>query len=137
MKETKLISIPSLCELYGKDPSQLNKMIDKLGITKQKVRRKKDNKIVNVITEKEHLFLKESYDNLTAAKASRYFISFAEASTALGYTSDQLSNFKRTCIRFQFKIYKKKFDGRTQSCITQSDFKKLLKVKEAITVKDV
>ena len=137
MKKQELISIPTICELYGKDPSQLRRMIKKAGINTIKVRRPLDNRIVSAITDADHQLLVDTYENLTAEKAGRSFISVADACKKLGYREDQMSNFTRACKSFGFDLHKRKFNGRTQSCISKKDFKKFSKIRNAIAVQDV
>jgi len=136
-QEQKIISIPTLCELYHKDPSQLRKMIKKIGIETIKVRRPQDNRIVTAITDEDHQILVDTFANLTAKKAGKSFISVVEASKELGYREDQLSNFTRACKSFGFELHKRKFNGRTQTCISKKDFKKFSKIRNAITVQEV
>jgi len=128
-QKTKPISIPTLCNLYSKDPSQLRKMIDKLGIKKIKVRRPDDNKIVTAISDKDHQLLIDSFPNMTARKATKQDVAIAEAVKLLGYKEDQISNFTRACKSWNIELYEKKFDGRTQKCISKKDFKKAEKLR--------
>ena len=136
MKQVKVkpISIPTLCDLYGKDPSQLRKMIDKLGIKKIKVRRPEDNKIVTAISDKNHQLLVDTYPNLTASKANKSDVSLKDACGLLGYKDDQISNFHRACKSWNMEVYEKKFNGRTQKCISKKDFKKAEKLRSIATV---
>jgi len=128
-QKAKPISVPTLCELYSKDPSQLRKMIDKLGIKKIKVRRPEDNKIVTAISDKDHQLLVDHYPNMTANKANKKDIAIAEAVKMLGYKEDQISNFTRACKSWNIELYEKKFNGRTQKCISKKDFKKAEKLR--------
>lgn len=130
----KPISLPTLCDLYGKDPSQLRKMIDKLGIAKIKVRRPEDNKIVTAISDEDHQLLVDSFANLTADKANKSDVSLTEACRLLGYKENQLSNFTRACNSWGIDIFEKKFNGRTQKCISGKDFKKAEKLRSIATV---
>lgn len=133
-QKAKPISVPSLCELYGKDPSQMRKMIDKLGITKITVRRPDDNKIVTAISDADHQKLVDTFPNLTASKATKQDISIAEACRKLGYKDDQMSNFMRACVSWGFEISDKSFDGRTQKCISLKDFKKAVALRTLAVV---
>jgi len=135
-QQMKLISLPTLCDLYGKDPSQMRKMIDKLGIKKIKVRRPEDNKVVTAINDEDHQLLVDSFSNLTANKATKQDVALAEACKLLGYKDNQISNFNRACKSWNIEIYEKKFDGRTQKCISRKDFKKA-KALRTIAVVDV
>ncbi len=135
-QKAKPISIPTLCDLYGKDPSQLRKMIDKLGIKKIKVRRPEDNKIVTAISDKDHQVLVDNYPNLTADKANKGDVALADAVKLLGYKDNQISNFHRACKSWGIEIFEKKFDGRTQKCISKKGFKKA-KTLRSIAVVDV
>lgn len=123
-QKAKPISVPSLCDLYGKDPSQMRKMIDSLEIKKIKVRRPDDNKVVTAISDADHQKLVDTFPNLTASKSTKQDVSLAEACRKLGYKDDQMSNFNRACVSWGFEIYERKFDGRTQKCISLKDFKK-------------
>ena len=136
-KQEELISVPKLCELYGKDSSQMRKMINKLNIPKKVVKRASDNKNVSVITQSDHQKLVDHFENLTAKNASKDYISVAEACKKLGYKSDQMSNFTRACTRMGFSLKEKKFNGRTQKCITKNEFKKFMQVRNAITIVDI
>lgn len=136
-QKEKMISVPTLCDLYGKDPSQMRKMIDKLKIKKTKVRRPEDNKVVTAIYDSDHQKLVDHFENLTAKEATKGFISFTDACKELGYKDDQMSNFKRACDSYGFEIHKKKFDNRTQSCISKKDFQKFMKIRNAIAIVDV
>ena len=133
----KPISIPTLCELYSKDPSQMRKMIDKLGIKKIKVRRSDDNKVVTAISDDDHQLLVDSFPNLTADKATKQDISLSEAASLLGYGEEQISNFTRLCKSRDYEIYEKKFNGRTQRCISRKNFNEVKKVRDAIAITDV
>lgn len=133
----KPISVPTLCDLYAKDPSQMRKMIDQLGIKKIRVRRPQDNRVVTAISDDDHQFLVDNFPNLTAGKATTKDISLSEAAERLGYRSDQLSNFTRLCKNREFEIYEKKFKGRTQKCISMKNFKEIEKVRNAIALVDV
>jgi len=135
-KQTNPISVPKLCELYGKDPSQMRKMIDKLGIKKTTVRRKSDNRTVTIISDKDHQLLVNTYPNLTASKASKRDISLKDATKRLGYKDDQISNLHRACKSWDIEVYEKKFNGRTQKCISSKNFKKMEKLR-TLTVVDV
>lgn len=132
-KETKPISIPTLCELYKKDPSQLRKMIDKLGIKKITVKRSEDNKVVTAISDADHQKLVDSFSNLTADKATKQDVSIAEACKLLGYKEDQMSNFTRACQSWGIELYEKKFNGRTQKCISKKDFLKAKSFRILVT----
>jgi len=136
-QKEKMISVPTLCDLYGKDPSQMRKMIDKLGITKVKVRRPEDNKVVTAIADSDHQLLVDNFSCLSAEKATKSHISVAEACEKLGYKNDQMSNFTRACATYGFEIQERQFDGRTQKCITKRDFSKFMKIRNAIAVVDV
>ena len=107
-------------------------MIKKLGIVSITVRSAETNRIVTAITDDEHQLLVDTYPNLTAEKAGKGFVSVAEACEALGYRNDQMSNFTRACASYSIEIHKKKFDGRTQSCVTKKDFNKFMKIRNAI-----
>lgn len=133
-QQAKPISIPTLCATYEKDPSQLRKMIKKLGIKTIKVRRPEDNRVVTAISDDDHQLLVDSFENLTAENAGKSFISNADAARELGYADDQLSNFARACDSYGFEIHKKKFDGRTQSCISRKDFNQFKKIRNAIAI---
>jgi len=133
-QEAKPISIPTLCDLYGKDPSQLRKMIDKLNIEKLKVRRPRDNKIVTAISDENHQILVNEFPNLTAKNATKQDISVADACKQLGYLDNQISNFTRACKSWGIDFYEKKFNGRTQKCITLKDFKRAEKLRTIATV---
>ena len=133
-QKSKPISIPTLCELYKKDPSQLRKMIDKLGIKKITVKRPDDNKIVTAISDEDHQKLVDTYPNLTADKATKQDVSIAEACKLLGYKEDQISNFTRACANsWGIEIYEKKFNGRTQKCISKKDFNKAKSFRILVT----
>lgn len=133
-QKEKLISLPTLCTTYSKDPSQLRKMIDKLGIKKIVVRRPDDNKIVTAISDADHQKLVDNFPNLTADKATKQDISVAEACKLLGYKDDQISNFTRACANsWSVELYEKKFDGRTQKCISKQDFKKIKSFRILVT----
>jgi len=134
---SKLISIPTLCKLYGKDSSQMRKMIDELEIPKQKVRRTVDNRIVTAIEDSDHQKLVDHFANLTAKKASDNHITMSQAMIDLGFKKDQHSNFKRTCEQYGIALKKLKVNNRTQYCLTKSGFKKLKKIRESITIQDV
>jgi len=136
-RKEKLISIPSLCELYGKDPSQLRKMIDKLSIPKIKVKRESDNKVVTAIYDSDHQKIVDEYPNLTAPAATKSHVSFSEACDKLGYGVKQMSNFKRLCTRMNIEIMERKFKGRTQKCILKKEYTKLKKLADALTIADV
>ncbi len=136
-QKAKPISIPTLCETYAKDPSQLRKMIKKLGIKTITVRRPEDNRVVTAISDADHQKLVDNYENLTAGKAGKSFISVSEASKALGYRDNQMSNFTRACKSFGYELHKRKFDGRTQSCISKKDFNKFMKIRKAIAIVEV
>jgi len=136
-QESKSISLPTLCELYGKDSSQMRKMVDKLGIKKTKVRRASDNKLVTIISDEDHQMLVDFYPNLTSKDAGKSFIAVAEACEKLGYKPDQMSNFTRACASYGMELHKRKFDGRTQSCVTKKDFNKFMKIRNAIAVVDI
>jgi hypothetical protein len=128
------ISIPTLCDLYKKDPSQLRKMIDKLGINKIVVKRPEDNKVVTAITDEDHQRLVDTYPNLTADKATKQDVSISEACKLLGYKEDQISNFTRACSNsWGIEIYEKKFNGRTQKCISKKDFNKAKSFRILVT----
>jgi len=135
-QKAKPISVPTLCDLYGKDPSQMRKMIDKLGIKKIKVRRPEDNKVVTAINDEDHQLLVDSFSNLTADKATKQDIAIADAVKLLGYKDDQISNLVRACKSWNIEIYEKKFDGRTQKCLSKKDFNKA-KAMRTIAVVDV
>lgn len=130
------ISVPSLCELYGKDPSQMRKMIDKLGIKKITVRRPEDNKVVTAISDADHQKLVDSFSNLTTGNATKQDVALADACKKLGYKEDQMSNFTRACGSWDIEIYEKRFEGRTQKCISLKDFKKA-KALRTIAMVDV
>ncbi len=133
-KQARPISIPTLCDLYKKDPSQLRKMIDKLGIEKIKVKRPDDNKVVTAISDKDHQRLVDEYPNLTADKATKQDISVVEACKLLGYREDQISNFTRACANsWGIELYEKKFNGRTQKCISKKDFLKAKSFRILVT----
>ena len=134
MKQTKPISIPTLCDLYSKDPSQLRKMIDKLGIKKIKVRRADDNKVVTAISDDDHQLLVDSFPNLTAKTATKSDVALVEAVKLLGYKEDQISNFHRACKSWNIEVYEKKFSGRTQKCISKKDFNKAKKLRTLAVV---
>jgi len=136
-KKAAPISIPSLCELYGKDPSQMRKMIDKLKIKKTKVRRADDNRIVTVIADVDHQKLVDHFENMTAKNATKGYISVKDASKKLGYETSQMSNFTRACATYDIELHKKKFNGRTQTCVTIKDFKKFMKLRNTLAVVDV
>lgn len=128
------ISIPTLCTTYKKDPSQLRKMIDKLGIKKIVVKRPDDNKIVTAISDADHQRLVDAFPNLTADKATKQDVSIAEACKLLGYKEDQISNFTRACANsWGITIYEKKFNGRTQKCISKKDFLKAKSFRILVT----
>ena len=135
-QKAKPISIPTLCDLYGKDPSQMRKMIDKLGIKKIKVRRPEDNKIVTAIQDEDHQLLVDTFSHMNSAKATKQDVAVAEAVKLLGYKDDQISNFTRACKSWNIDIYEKSFDGRTQKCISKKDLKKA-KALRTIAVVDV
>ena len=133
-QKSKTISIPTLCKLYKKDPSQMRKMIDKLGIKKITVKRSEDNKVVTAISDSDHQKLVDTYPNLTAEKATKQDVSIAEACKLLGYKEDQMSNFTRACSKsWGIEIYEKKFDGRTQKCISKKDFEKAKSFRILVT----
>jgi len=131
----EFISIPNLAKLYKKDPTHIRKMVESLGITKHKIKRKKDGRIVTAIADSDHQKLVDHFKNLTAKKASGSYICFTEAMAELGFKDR--SNFKRTCLTYNLEIHKKKFNNRTQSCLTQKSFKTLKKIRESITVQDI
>jgi len=134
---SEVISVPKLCELYDQDPSNMRKMIAKLEIKIQRIRRASDNKLVSAIVDEDHQLLVDTYPQLTAKSASKYFVSFSEAMKELGFKKDQHTHFKKTCIQFGFEVYKKKFNKRTQSCIKISDFNKFKKIRNAIVTRDI
>jgi len=136
-QKQELISIPSLCSLYEKDPSQLRKMIKKLNIVSATVRSAETNRIVTAITDEEHQLLVDTYPNLTAKNAGKSFIPVSIASKQLGYREDQMSNFTRACKSFGFELLKRKYQGRTRSCISIKDYKKFSKIRGAIAIADV
>ena len=112
----------------------MRKMVDKLKIKKIKVRRPEDNRVVTAISDEDHQKLVDAFPNLTARKATTKDIAVAEAALKLGYTYDQLSNFTRLCKSRGYEIYEKKFNGRTQRCISMKNFKEIKKVRDAIAV---
>ena len=136
-KQEEFISIPTLSELYSKDSSSLRKMIKKLGIQSLKVKRESDGRVVTVITDSDHQQLVNTYESLTANKAKRGYIPVIEAGRLLGYPDAQISNFTRACASYSIELPKMKFNGRTQSGISKSDFKKFEKIVNALSVKDV
>ena len=136
-KQLNPVSIPSLCDLYGKDSSQLRKMIDKLGIHKMTVRRPTDNRIVTAISDEDHQLLVDTYPNLTSRKATKQDVAVSEASRLLGYKANQISNFTRACKSWGIELYEKKFNGRTQKCLSKKDFNKAKKLRTLAPVVDV
>ena len=136
-QKSKPISIPTLCDTYDKDPSQLRKMIKKLGIKTITVRRSEDNRVVTAISDGDHQLLVDNFENLTAGNAGKSYVSSAEASKLLGYADNQISNFTRACKSFGYEIHKKKFNGRTQACISKKDFTKFKKIRDAIATVEV
>ena len=136
-KQVNPVSIPKLCELYGKDPSQLRKMINKLGIEKITVRRPSDNKIVTAISDEDHQLLVDTYPNMTARNATKQDVSISEACKLLGYKDNQISNFTRACKSWGIDLYEKKFNGRTQKCISKKNFKKAEKLRTLAPIVEV
>jgi len=104
------VSIPALCELYGKDPSQMRKLLDKLEITRITVRRADDNKVVTAISDADHQRLVDETPCLQpCAKATKNDVSIAEACKLLGYKNDQMTNFMRACASWGIEIYERQF----------------------------
>jgi len=136
-QKAKPISIPTLCSIYEKDPSQMRKMIKKMDIPTTKVKRSEDGKVVSVISDEDHQKLVDAYPNLTAKNAGKSYVSVSEACEKLGYKNDQMSNFTRACASYNITLEKRKFNGRTQSCLTKKDFKKFMKLRNALATVDV
>ena len=135
-KKEQFISIPDIAELYGADPSQLRKMLKKLEIKPQKIRRASDNRIVTVITDEEHQHLVNEQANLTAPKLGKNDITVADACKKLGFREDQMSNLTRWCKSLGIKYSEKKKNGRTQKTLNKKDFEKLLKIRKSIVTLD-
>lgn len=132
MKESALVTVPSLAEKYGVDVSNLRKKIKALGIKTQKVIRGSTKKSCTAITKKDKARLEKQHPELADlpdALPSDVSIS----AIAREFERDIKSIIQRCRVR-EIPMPRKRVGGRGLLVVSKKDYTKLK--KENVVVVD-